>query len=111
MSKPENTAPAVATAASKTTITLDTAIRRGEQVIESIDLRKPFAGELRGVSLVDLLQMDVTALQTVLPRITTPALTAHDVSQMDPADLLQLAGGVSAFLLPKAARELASPGA
>lgn len=87
------------------TIDLDTPIKRGDQEISRVSLRKPAAGELRGVSLVDLMQMDVAALQTVLPRITSPALTPHDVAQMDPADLVQLAAGVSGFLLPKAARE------
>lgn len=90
------------------TIDLDTPIKRGEQEISQVQLRKPGAGELRGVSLADLLQMDVGALITVLPRITTPTLTPADVSGMDPADLVQLAGGVVGFLLPKAARE-ASP--
>jgi len=118
MSKTDNIAAALAsaTAAAITgpiviTISLETPIRRGDQMIDEIQLRKPASGELRGVTLVDLLQMDVTALQTVLPRLTMPTLTPHDVAQMDPADLLQLGGGISGFLLPKAARELASPAA
>ena len=82
-------------------ITLDTPITRGETKITEITLRKPTAGELRGCNLTDLLQMDVAALQRVLPRITSPALTEQDVSRMDPADMLQLGTEVSGFLLPK----------
>lgn len=38
-----------------------------------------------------------------------PAMTAHDVSQLDPADMTQLATAVSGFLLPKAAKAEAYP--
>ncbi len=90
-------------------VDLDTPITRGNETITALTLRKPGAGELRGCSLVDLLRMDVGALITVLPRITTPALTEHDVRRMDPADLLQLGTKVSDFLLPKAAKGEESP--
>ncbi|MBN3005593.1 phage tail assembly protein [Chromobacterium alkanivorans] len=83
------------------TITLDTPIKRGDETITILTLRKPAAGELRGCNLTDLLQMDVAALQRVLPRITTPTLTEQEVGRMDPADLLQLGTEVSGFLLPK----------
>lgn len=85
-----------------TTIVLDEPIQRGETKIERIDLRRPKAGELRGVSLTDLLQMDVGALIKVLPRISTPPLTDADVSAMDTADLVQCGGVVAGFLLPRA---------
>lgn len=86
------------------TITLDEPIKRGDTTITSITLRKPKAGELRGVSLVDVVQMNVVALQQVLPRITTPTLTGQDVANLDPADLLQLATEVSVFLVRKSDR-------
>lgn len=76
-----------------------------EQTISTITVRKPGAGELRGVSLMDLMRMDVTALHTVLPRITTPTLTTADVSKLDPADLTQLAVEVTGFLLTKAQQQ------
>ena len=88
-----------------TTITLDSPIKRGEQTIDVITVRKPGSGELRGVSLMDLMRMDVTALHTVLPRITHPTLTTADVSKLDPADLVKLASEVTSFLLPKEAKE------
>lgn len=84
-------------------ITLDTPIKRGDDEIKTIELRKPNSGELRGANLADLLQMDVTALHKVLPRISTPPLTEHEVANMDPADLLQCGMKVAGFLLPKAA--------
>ncbi len=60
MSKPSSPEP----------ITLEESIQSGDQTITAITLRKPAAGELRGVSLTDLLQLDVIALQKVLTRIS-----------------------------------------
>ena len=85
------------------TITLDTPIKRGDNDLTEIALRKPSAGELRGVTLTDLLQMDVAALTKVIPRISEPALTEVEVARMDPADLVQIGGVVAGFLLPRAA--------
>ncbi|WP_278362676.1 phage tail assembly protein [Stutzerimonas kunmingensis] len=112
MSKPETLEPTEATAAvaenpNQKTVELDAPIIRGNQVIDSLTLRKPMAGELRGVSLMELSQMDVLALRTVLPRISSPTLTDVEIGRMDPADLLQCGVAVSGFLLPKAAREKA----
>jgi len=86
------------------TYTLDTPIVRGVQTIERITLRKPSAGELRGVSLSDLVNLDVTALSKVLPRISSPTLTDRDVSNLDPADLVQLGGIFAGFLMTNAVK-------
>lgn len=87
------------------TIALDYPIQRGEQTINTITLRKPNAGELRGIKLVDLLQMDVGAVATLLPRITEPTLTAADVNKLDPADLVAIGTATAGFFLPKAQQE------
>lgn len=88
---------------SSKTIILDTPIKRGDNDIAEMTLRKPASGELRGVTLSDLLQMDVAALTKVVPRISDPALSEVEVARMDPADLVQIGGVVAGFLLPKAA--------
>lgn len=93
------------------TVTLDTPIKRGSEELAAVTLRKPAAGELRGVSLSDLLRMDVDALVTVVPRISAPALTSQDVRAMDPADLVQIGGAVAGFLLQKGLKPEPSPGA
>lgn len=100
--------PDVQPLADDNTVVLDSPIRRGVTTIESITLRKPSSGELRGVSLVDLLQMDVASLIKVVPRISSPTLTAIEVSGMDPADLLALSSKISGFLLQKSAKTDAS---
>lgn len=91
------------------TITLDTPIIRGETNISTVEVRKPASGELRGVTLPEVINMDVSTLIKVLPRITSPALTEQEVAKMDPADLVQLGAEVAAFLLPKRVKPEASP--
>ena len=100
--------PDVQTLADDNTVVLDTPIRRGTTVIDSITLRKPNSGELRGVSLAELLQMDVNSLVKVVPRISSPTLTPVEVNSMDPADLFALGTKVSGFLLQKSMKTDAS---
>lgn len=90
--------------AAPASITLESPIQRGDQTVDTITLRKPAAGELRGIALADLLHLDVAALITVLPRITSPTLTAQDVQQLDLADLVALGGEVLGFFMSKAER-------
>ncbi|OFU98026.1 phage tail protein [Stenotrophomonas sp. HMSC10F07] len=90
------------------TVTLDYPIQRGEQVISAVKLRKPNAGELRGIKLADLLQIDVSAMAALLPRITEPTLTTADVNKLDPADLVAIGTLAAGFFVPKAQREFLS---
>lgn len=86
------------------TVTLDEPLTRGKTTITSVTVRKPGAGELRGVSLSALGEMDVAALHKVLPRITNPMLNMQDVEKLAPADLLELGVAVAGFLLPTTKR-------
>lgn len=95
--------PAVADNA-PVTVTLDSPIVRGDQTIDSLSLRRPKAGELRGISLAELAQLDVTAIAKVLPRICDPFLTPDDINKLEAPDLMQIGSEILAFLLPKAAR-------
>jgi hypothetical protein len=86
------------------TVTLDQPFQRGETTVEAIRLRKPAAGELRGLQLAQLTQLDYASLETLLPRISEPMLTKSEVAQLDPADLLALSSEVVDFLLTRSAR-------
>lgn len=86
-------------------IELDEPIKRGTTEITSVSLRKPVSGELRGVNLMDLAQMDVLALRKVLPRISSPSLTDVECGNMAPADLMQCGVAVAGFLLTKKMKE------
>lgn len=85
-------------------IVLDTPIKRGDTEITEIQLRKPLSGELRGLALTEVLQMQVQALTELLPRISTPTLTKHEVSSMDPADLVQCGQEIAGFFLTREQR-------
>lgn len=92
-----------------TKITLISPIARGETTITSLDLRKPDVGALRGLKMTDILQMDVNAMLTLLPRICEPALLPAEISTMDPADFMTLAGRcVGFFLLPDQQAQIAA---
>ena len=82
-------------------VTLDTPIKRGKEEIKEITLRKPKSGELRGLALADVLNMDVNALNTLLPRISSPMITKDEAQNLDPADLVQLGGEIAGFLVPR----------
>ena len=92
-------------------ITLEHPIVRGENEITAINLLEPRgSGWLKGVKLFDLMQMDVGALTVVLPRVTDPALTEHEIrTALHPADLVQLGAEVSVFLAPKSMTQEVSP--
>jgi hypothetical protein len=87
------------------TITLDEPIERGGKDIRKITVRKPGSGELRGVSLMALAEMDVTTLHRVLPRITSPILNELEVQKLAPADLMQFGVAVASFLLKMQSRK------
>jgi len=106
MTTPESTTAATPNAipAAQTdtaVVPLETPIKRGDQTITSVTLRKPKSGELRGLSLSALMRVDVDSLQVLLPRISSPTLTKFDVANIDPVDLVALGSEVLAFLLPK----------
>lgn len=84
------------------TIQLDAPLQRaGGNHIEQVQVLKPNAGALRGLNLTDLLQMNTSALHTLLPRITQPQITKPDLAHLDPADLVALGTAVIGFLVPK----------
>lgn len=94
--------------AKQNTVTLDEPIQRQGQIIKVLELRKPHAGELRGVSLVELAQMQVDALVNVLPRITIPSITNPEAAAMGLADLVECGTVIAGFLLPKAMTDSAN---
>lgn len=87
------------------TVTLDEPVKREGGDIASVQVRRPSSGELRGLSLAELLNSNVDPLIKLLPRITIPTLTEADIKKLAPSDLVQLGGAVINFLAPKAAME------
>ncbi|MBU1605791.1 MAG: phage tail assembly protein [Gammaproteobacteria bacterium] len=99
-------APSPATAQPRTAetapVTLNAPVVRGETTITDLTLRKPKAGDLRGLTLQDVLQSDVAALIKLLPRISSPALTEHEASELEADDLAEIGGTVFGFFMTPA---------
>lgn len=91
-----------------TTVILQDPIVRGDDKITDLTLRKPRAGELRGLSIADVAMLKTEALITLLPRITVPPVTPQEVEAMDPADLFACSIEVAGFLLPAGTIEKAT---
>lgn len=84
-------------------VKLRTPIARGDkQTITEIRLREPCAGDLRGIKLFDVLQLDVATLHDLLPRITQPLLTKEEVKALHPADLLKAGSSLLTFFTDEA---------
>ena len=49
--------------------------------------------------------MDVSSLQLLLPRVTTPTLLRHEVEALDPADLTALGTELVSFFVRRSIRE------
>ena len=88
------------------TIALEYPVRRGDQVIDRIALRKPRARELRGLQVQSLVQGDVNAVMALIPRISQPALVAAEVEELSIEDLGAISGVVLGFFMSKADREM-----
>lgn len=79
-------------------IVLEQPIKRGESSITEITLRKPAAGELRGLKLADLINGDVNSTIRLVPRISQPTITEQEAAALDVADLLGCADAIAGFL-------------
>lgn len=79
------------------TVTLSQPVKIDGQAETRITLRKPKAGEMRGLMLVNVLQMEVGTLIRLLPRISTPPLAEDQIAEMDLVDITALGSGVVGF--------------
>ena len=79
-------------------VILEEPIKRGDTLIDQVEIIKPNAGHLRGIGLAALANADVDALTVILPRITVPNLTAQDCKSLNLPDLIAMAGKVIGLL-------------
>lgn len=104
---PDTTVP-TAPQAETATVTLNTPITRETGAIATLTLRKPKAGNLRGLSLQSLMQSDINAIITVLPRITEPFITEHEAANLEADDLAEIGGALLGFFLTPAQKAMAA---
>ena len=88
------------------TVDLVEPIERGGKTIASLTLRKPKAGELRGLTLSDLIGLDIGTIIKVIPRISDPVLTDDEAADLDPADLTEIGGAIRGFFMTRAERAM-----
>ncbi len=87
-------------------VRFETGFERGDDQITAIKVRKPKAGELRGLNLQSLLNGDVNAIIAVLPRISDPVMTTADVESLEADDLTEAADAVTGFFLSASQRKM-----
>ncbi|WP_323010029.1 phage tail assembly protein [Paracoccus sp. (in: a-proteobacteria)] len=79
------------------TVTLSTPVARGESAVSSVTLREPSAGDMRGLNLSEVLQMNVAAMSRLIPRISDPGLAPDEVAALPGRDLVALSLAVVGF--------------
>jgi len=87
------------------TVTLSEPIVRGETTIETLTIRKPRSGELRGLTLQDVLSTDVSAILKLIPRVSEPPLTSEEADNLEPEDLAEIGGTLRGFFMTQAERQ------
>ncbi|QHH99229.1 phage tail assembly protein [Acinetobacter dispersus] len=81
------------------TVNFDHGYKRGEKLIKEVVIRKPKSRALRGLSLVNLLQLDIDSIAKVASRISLPTMSENDVFELDPADLTKLGKEIISFFV------------
>ncbi|MCH7306599.1 phage tail assembly protein [Acinetobacter sp. NIPH 1852] len=71
-------------------VKFDVGFIRGQEMIKEITLRKPKTHALRGLSLVNLLNLDIDTIAKVASRVTQPVMSPQDVYELEPSDITKL---------------------
>ncbi len=72
----------------------------GDGTLSELSFRRPMAGDLRGMKLGGLAEMDVDTVLKIAARTSTVHLTEAHLAALDPADFIQVADQVGGFFLP-----------
>lgn len=82
------------------TVPLSKPLTFGKTEITEITLRRPTSGDLRGLKLQGIIDMDVATILTVTSRLSTTPLSPTTLNELDPADLVFLTGEIADFFNP-----------
>lgn len=86
------------------TVTLDNPIIRGDTTINELVINEPKTGSLRGLSLADLMKLDIDTIIKLVPRVSSPAITEHEIADLSVADFTKVSTAVVGFFAPKSER-------
>lgn len=81
----------------------------GDAKIEQLTLRRPSAGDLRGIKVQGIIDMDVNTILALLPRISLTPLAPSTVADIDPADLVSVCEALSGFFVASSSPFLTTP--
>ncbi len=89
-------------AGEKTGVQLSCPVVRGERVIDFVEIGEEIrqAGSLRGLSLIEVLNLKTDPVMTLLSRVTTPRLKLAEIQSLSTGDFVALATLVANFLAP-----------
>lgn len=90
------------TAEEKTGVQLSCPVVRGERVIDYVEIGEEIrqAGSLRGLSLIEVLNLKTDPVMTLLSRVTAPRLKLAEIQSLSTCDFVALATLVANFLAP-----------
>lgn len=80
------------------TLALQTPLAREGKEIKELSLRVPYAGDLRGIKLLDLIQGDPAALIALLPRISSPVINPHECNKLTITDITNLMSVIGSMI-------------
>ncbi|CCG09707.1 phage tail assembly protein [Pararhodospirillum photometricum] len=69
----------------------------GDALLEELTLRKPKAGDLRGLKMSGLIELDVDTILKIVPRIASPHVVEAQLWELEADDLARLSNGVVGF--------------
>lgn len=88
-----------------TTVELATPIEQeGKEPVHKVELRKPNAGNLRGLKFSAVLEMDFDTMSQLIPKISN--LTTRDMLNIDPVNYAPLFMGVAGFFVNTESEDL-----
>ncbi|WP_223715814.1 phage tail protein [Escherichia coli] len=98
----DTTVESAETAGEKTGVQLSCPVVRGERVIDFVEIGEEIrqAGSLRGLSLIEVLNLKTDPVMTLLSRVTTPRLKLAEIQSLSTGDFVALATLVANFLAP-----------
>ncbi len=95
------TTPAADQSGKIVTVAIETVVKRDGGDLDKLRFRRPVSGDLRGISIAKLGQLDYDELRKLLPRISLDGLVPTEIDALDVADQIEVAGAVTDFLVPK----------
>lgn len=80
-------------------ITLAKPVVRGDEKITQVTITDEIkqAGSLRGLKLVNVMNMDVDSVAVLLTRVTSPRLKQSEINEMDTRDFVSLSEALVPF--------------